>query len=267
LTKYIINGIIGFNMKEIGLEFPTAPIVHDRPMSSRTALFREGSYLPLSSRMADERAGGEGLGSFVSVGCSNGAEVDGTLALQNSRGRDRGVTATGIDINPQAVRAAQEGSYTLRRLFFALGPKSPQELLLAEMGFGVERVPVDPIADPLEAAAAFQLRADAAPVREGHKVRFLEHDAVEPLPVDGPIDLGMINNMLYHLRGETSARIVRSVASALSDRGILNFGGSTLNPDSNRMDPEPIITLLDEEFDMGPLFTDSHGTPVIFGRA
>lgn len=242
---------------------PEAPTIDDRRIPTLTHLFRNGSHLHLVSRLTRERAGDEGF-SFGSVGCSNGAEVDSMLALHDNGGHEGSLTAAGFDINPEAIKAARRGVYTMRRTFFAPFGYPPQEGTLMNMGFGVSYTHAT--FSLFVPTTGFRVNIDAGPVREGHRVEFVEHDAAEPLPVAGPQDLMMANNILYHLRDAKAAQVVRNMASVLSDRGLLSFGGSTLAADSP-LETERITGLLDEEFDMAPVYTDSNGTPVIFGRA
>ncbi len=222
-----------------------------------TGFFRGGSYLPLAFKFATDRAGEEPDLSLASVGCSNGAEVDSLLALYNRSGREGIVTATGYDVNPVAIRAAEQGYY--RALDWETKLELPQEGALKPYGFatGYEQkgrfVP------------RFRLEVDAQPVRSGHTVNFVEHDGAEPLPVEGTADLVLANNILYHLTDERAARILYNMGRALSDRGVLALGNGTFAADSP-LRTQPLVNMLKREFDLEPVFTNASETPIIFAR-
>ena len=242
-------------MRELRLEIPD-PIDVVLPkwhagVPTVTKLFRNGSYLPLGLRLAKERAG-EGVPLSVrSVACSNGAEVDSILGLHRKSGDDREVSVTGYDINAAALMEARSGQYTA----FGHSPAG----ILERFGF----VTTPHMQGPRKRRPMLQV--DAKPVREGSTVEFVEHDANEPLPVTEEAGLIFVNNLLYHLDDARAAQIARNLAGNLSAWGVLSFGTGTLAEDSP-LEGERITGLLNEEFGMEPLFVDSAGTPIMFGR-
>lgn len=221
-----------------------------------TYLFRRDAYLSEALRTAAARAGDPSVLRIASIACSTGAEVDSLLALYNDSDAEGRVAITGFDASPPVIEEAEKGVYTLKEPQFDLLTPSMAANALRAMGFDVSPVPYE--------SGEFQfahVKADAAPVRAGHDVRFVEHDALEPLPGVQDVDLALANNILYHVAEDKAVRIARNMADVLTDRGVLSFGTGLLGPKVI----SPVADMLEEEFDLRRLEIDGNG-PEMYAR-
>jgi len=230
--------------------------------SPYTELFRIGTYLPEGYRLAMARKGSVDL-TVDFAACSDGSEMDGFLAQYNRDGYQGVIEATGYDFNEGVLQAARTGVHTV--VGEKIASAARYEEVLTRFGFKVEDSPevgeVVPNGAGMENAPRKikLLTADAAPVREGHRIRFVHHDLLEPLAVEGERDLVFANNLLYHLSDEQAARVIRNLGVTLAEHGILSLG-LHVTPENQ--------AVLKEELGLEPVFTDYSGTvPVMFGRA
>jgi hypothetical protein len=194
--------------------------------------------------------------SAVILGCSIGAPADSLLALYKRSGREGQAEILGVDASRIAVDAARRGIYRLyRHVIFGSDEKagdermSDEEKFLAEMGFATRReYNVHPT------CRTASVIVDAAPVRQGHSVSFVEQYAEEPLSVERQVDLAQASNLLYHLDAEKAIRIARNMGDMLADRGVLSLGsvGSYYFRTETR---EPMEAMLSNDFGLEPVAT------------
>lgn len=241
--------------KAINLEVPKPVWMPGQPCTipMRTALFRIGSHVAEAYELAANRSEGEEMFLF-SAACSIGAEVDSLLVLHRSSGREDSVKVAGYDISPEAIAAARRGKYVVHRLLH----ESPLQQMAFLEEWGFETSVEAPDSRDLEGRA--RVIADAAPLRKGHQVEFVEHDLTNPLPDQQPANLILANNLLYHLDAPMAQRIVCNLAEALADNGVIGFGDEI---PGRRPDTEAVLR---EEFDMEPLLQGGVGQAVIYGR-
>ncbi|HEX5744586.1 MAG TPA: hypothetical protein VFX84_04025 [Candidatus Saccharimonadales bacterium] len=192
--------------------------------------------------------------SAVIAGCSIGAEADSLLSLYDRSGREGRAEVVGLDASRTAVEAARRGLYRLyNHIIFGseedvAGKRVlDEEEFLADMGFTTSREHNE---HPTFSAAS--IIVDAAPVRQGHAVRFVAHDAAEPLPVSGEVDLAQASNLLYHLDADRAIRIARNMADILADRGVLSFG-SVGSYYFNKETKAPMEAALYDDFGLEPV--------------
>lgn len=215
----------------------------------RTFLFRGTTCLPETLKFAVERAPDKsGLAAAI-VACSTGAEADSLLVLYNGSGRGGKVTLTGYDASHTAIEAARKGLHKLHRPSFDEEGRSLEEKALRSMGFATSYEPNGH--DLLKCSI---VTADAAPVRRGHSVRFVEHDATNPVPTDGEVDLAIASNLLYQLDAEKSIRIASNMADILADRGVLSLGSVGGRYFENET-KEPMEAMLRDDYDLEPSTT------------
>lgn len=224
--------------------------------STRTDLFRAGTYLPAGLRETYDRNPGKEVLRIRSVGCSIGAEADSITAIHNKLGHGETLDLLGLDINREAVAAAREGVY--RAPVYNEGHTRYIAEILEEYGFGFN---VDRSQKELWRRAYY---IDGNPVREGHSVQFAVHDITREPADSPPADLVLANNVLYHLGPVRSVRAVRNLASMLSPNGVLSIDYETmLEPIQWRGD---ITGVLAREFGMQPIKYSSAAQPVMFAR-
>lgn len=145
----------------------------------------------------------------MSVGCSFGAEADSALAYLTQEAPELGlVKLTGIDINPKAVRAAQQGKYVTPAWMFSCARKALETygfILGNEEGWGNY--------------------IDAARLRSQHAVTFVQAD-MRKKPLNAAIeaaDVVLCNNVLYHLTPDDASSLVENAASHLADGGVMSW--------------------------------------------
>ncbi|HVX57629.1 MAG TPA: hypothetical protein VHA37_07915 [Candidatus Saccharimonadales bacterium] len=205
-------------------------------------------------RLAVDRADDPRNISFISAGSSIGAELYGLAALYEGH-----MEAEGYDVNRLALETARRGVYKVLNQGYP-GDR-PSEEILEELGFAVLDEPPEGIGAVTPPAAI----VSAAPLRERHDIRFIEHDLTKPLPREKPADLILVNNILHLVKLDDAVEITRNLGRVLADSGVLSMGEpGMIEPPSYRLEA---TDLLAEEFGIMPLVRDEAGQPIMFGKS
>jgi chemotaxis methyl-accepting protein methylase len=208
-----------------GIAFPP---VRDKPTEGLTPvyteLFRAECLLPEALQAAYERRGEGSEMRIVSAGCSTGQEVDSLLAHIKRSAWSGQVAMRGWDINEYAIIAARSGRYFMHLDM----PGKPEwegeelERVLDEYGFEYTPGKVSRPAGTRERPNSYLI--DAAPVRQGSDLEFMQCDLSEEVPAGTPADLITANNMLHHLTTQKAEAVIQNLAHNLGEGGVLSVG-------------------------------------------
>ncbi len=230
---------------------------HFVPMT--TNLFPAGSYLPEAFGLASEMSVNPEHLRVIFAGCSDGAEIDSSLAIQQRIGYKGRLAVEGYDINHLAIKAAKTGRHTISR---ALANMDQRQQELHELGFDTFYEMDD--RSGRDIVPQCYLIADANRLRDGHQVKFTEHDLTEPLPFTGEADLVFANNLLFHFTPERAMAILVNLGQTMSKNGVLSLGINGLIDISRR---ERAKNLLLNTFDLKPVHFDYSNQAVMFSRS
>jgi chemotaxis methyl-accepting protein methylase len=222
----------------------------------RTALFRAGVNLPEAfDAAADGLETGDEF-SFISAGCSMGAEVDSVLAHYRGAGGEGAVRARGYDVSERAIETAREGRHVASRQRY----KNPRPVVAALEPLGFETEICEPIRDdPIQRPYAV---IKSGTLREGHDVRFQRQNLWEPMDDSGKAHLILANHLLYHLEAAQAVQVIRNLSTALRHGGILSFDAYTAFVDTQRA--QSFTAVLAGELAMEPVYYGNRGMPTMF---
>jgi chemotaxis methyl-accepting protein methylase len=225
----------------------------------RTALFRAGVNLPEAFDAAADTLGTGDEFSFISAGCSIGAEADSVLAHYRAAGGKGAVRARGYDVSERAVEAARGAAHVASRQRY----KRPEPVVAAlePLGFEIEICDEAVRDDPNQKLYAI-IKTGA--LREGHDVHFQRQNLWEPMDDSGKAHLILANHLLYHLEAAQAVQVVRNLSTALRHGGILSFDAYTAFVDTRRA--QSFTEVLAGELAMEPVYYGNRGMPTMFRR-
>lgn len=160
----------------------------------------------------------------VSAPCSVGAEADSFISIYEALGYQGRVNLRAYDINPEAIRRARLGRHLLDRFLYFEDKLARMGEELSRMGFECDFDRVVQIPGTTNFGGFYEIISRS--LRERHDVDFQVADLREGLPTDDApeADVTMANNIFYHLEPDEADKVLRVLASNVSDRGILSMG-------------------------------------------
>lgn len=217
-----------------------------------SVIFRPDTRLNEVLGIVLEKTSPTELFKVISAGCSFGAEIDSVLGIVQHNS-PRPTAVLGVDVNPEAVRAATTGQYQLTATLTAYRRKYD------EAGLDFDRTMRD---------IGFTFHPglhtlDTAELRRKHIVRVEQANLAYGLPTQKLAQVVLCNNVLFHLDPETADNIAVNLAGHVAPGGILSLGA---NPAQTRMEGNKGMDYLTWLQQIGAKLEDHDMEPVLFSQ-
>jgi len=220
-------------------------------------IFRPDTHLGDVLGLALEKTDPADLFRVISAGCSFGAEIDATLAMVQYADLRR-TAVLGIDNNPLAVEAANQGRYQMTT---GLGSyeRSYKE---AGLDFAQTMRDVRFTFHPDEHNPGLHV-LDTTELRAQHHVKVIEGDVSKGVPTKKLAHVVLCNNVLFHLDPATAELAATNLAGQVAPEGVLSFGA---NPAQTAMEGNTGMDYLTWLGQMGATLESQGLEPALFSQ-